>query len=112
MLYSTWQIMVKKKMQKPVKIFLRAFADRSISLPVLLGSYHFAPEPVNDFRGLEMGAMNTAESAFSMRRTQKTVAASGDAGNWMLYSIWSRPHEGYSFTFRDFGFTRRPEYAI
>ena len=73
--------MVKKKMQKPVKIFFRAFADRSISLPVLLGSYHFAPEPVNDFRGLEMGAMNTAESAFSMRRTQKTVAASGNAGD-------------------------------
>jgi hypothetical protein len=50
MLYSTWQTMVKKKMQNTCENLFKAFADRSISLPLLLWSGSFAPEPVNDFQ--------------------------------------------------------------
>jgi hypothetical protein len=39
---------------------------------------------------LSMGAMNTAKSAFFMRRREKTVAPRPEAGNRMLYSIRRR----------------------
>jgi hypothetical protein len=48
MLYSTWQFMVKKKMQEPVKIFLGTVGDRSISLAPPVQSCDSAPEAVSD----------------------------------------------------------------
>jgi hypothetical protein len=48
MLYSTWQFMVKKKMQKPVKIFFGTVGDRSISLAPPVQSCDSAPEEVSD----------------------------------------------------------------
>src|SRR6202041_1329065 len=90
MLYSTWQIMVKKKMQNTCENLFRAFADRSISLPVPLCSYSFAPGPVNDFQVFRRALWNTAKLEFFMRRREKTVAPRPEAGNRMLYSIRRR----------------------
>jgi len=73
MLYSTWQIMVKKKMQNTCENLFKAFADRSISLSRLLRSYNFSPEPVDDFQVFGWALWIRLKSAFFIRRTQKTV---------------------------------------
>jgi hypothetical protein len=82
--------MVKKKMQKPVKIFLGSW---EIALYHLHGQPGVAIPPKRRSSGPrpDWNTENTIKSAFSMRLTQKTVRSGPEAEKHMLYSIrWGR----------------------
>jgi len=112
MLYSTWQFMVKKKMQEPVKIFLRGLRG-SLYITCPAGpELRLRPGGSLRYQGWTGAPANAVKSAFSMRLTQKTAPSRPETENHMLYSIRWRPQIACSANFRALGFTRRPEYAI